>query len=142
VIDADILKKALAAGCDFIITPATSTQLLMDLANCPVPVLPGVSNTADILLATEFGYKELKLFPASLSGGAAFLSAMCSVFSDISFCPTGGINQKNQHEYMALTNVFAVGGTWVVKPEWVVDERWSKITDACEQACNPAQGIS
>jgi len=142
VIDADILKKALSAGSDFIITPATSTRLLMDLANCPVPVLPGVSNTADILLAREFGYTELKLFPASLSGGVAFLSAMRSVFKDISFCPTGGIDDRNQQEYLALTNVFAVGGTWVAKPEWVELAQWSKITSACEQACNSAQGVS
>jgi len=132
VLDADILKQALSAGSDFIITPATSTKLLMDLANCPVPVLPGVSNTADILLATEFGYKELKLFPASLSGGTAFLSAMCSVFKDITFCPTGGVNQTNQQEYMALSNVFAVGGTWIAKPHWVEQRQWSKITAACK----------
>ena len=142
VIDADILKKALNAGSDFIITPATSTKLLMKLENCPVPVLPGVSNTADILLAREFGYKELKLFPASLSGGAPFLSAMGSVFKDISFCPTGGINQSNQQEYLALTNVFAVGGTWIAKPEWVADKSWSKITSACQQASITAQGVS
>ncbi len=141
VIDADILKKALSAGSDFIITPATSTKLLMNLESCPVPVLPGVSNTADILLAREFGYKELKLFPASLSGGVAFLSAMSSVFKDISFCPTGGIDDKNQQEYLALKNVFAVGGTWVAKPEWVQLAQWSKITSACEQACKSVQGI-
>jgi len=134
VIDADILNEALSAGSDFIITPATSTKLLMTLENCPVPVVPGVSNTADILLSREFGYTELKLFPASLSGGAAFLSAMGSVFSDISFCPTGGINHSNQAEYLALKNVFAVGGTWIAKPEWVELAQWAKITSACKAA--------
>jgi len=134
VLDADILKKALSAGSDFIITPATSRQLLTELATCPVPVLPGVSNTADILLAREFGYTELKLFPAALSGGADFLSAMCSVFKDISFCPTGGINQSNQQEYLALSNVFAVGGTWIAKSHWVEQAQWAKITAACEAA--------
>lgn len=134
VIDADIYKQALDAGCDFIITPAISNQLLTCLSNCPVPVLPGVSNTADILLASEFGYKEVKLFPASLSGGTTFLSAMGSVFKDISFCPTGGINAKNQQDYLALSNVFAIGGTWVANSEWVDNEDWSKITAACRSA--------
>lgn len=104
------------------------------MSNCPVPVLPGVSNTADILLASEFGYKEVKLFPASLSGGAAFLSAMGAVFKGISFCPTGGINAKNQQDYLALSNVFAIGGTWVANSEWVDNEDWSKITAACRSA--------
>ena len=134
VIDADILKQALDAGSDFIITPTISTQLLTQLADCSVPVLPGVSNAADILVAREFGYTQLKLFPASLSGGADFLSAMNSIFSDISFCPTGGINLGNQQEFLALTNVFAVGGTWVAKSDWVNSGQWSKITSACVEA--------
>jgi len=131
ILDADILQQALSAGSDFIITPTISKDLLIHLATCNVPVLPGVSTASDILLAREFGYKEVKLFPASLSGGAPFLSAMSAIFQDISFCPTGGINGSNKHEYLNLNNVFAVGGTWVVKKEWVESKDWAQITAAC-----------
>lgn len=134
VIDSNILKQAIDAGSDFIITPTISSQLLTELDDCSVPVLPGVSNAADILLAREFGYSQLKLFPASLSGGAPFLSAMTSIFQGITFCPTGGINQSNQADFLALKNVFAVGGTWIAKPEWVENKDWSKITQACAAA--------
>lgn len=134
VIDVDILNQAIEAGSDFIITPTISTTLLTQLADCPVPVLPGVSNASDILLAREFGYSELKLFPASLSGGVPFLKAMGSVFSGISFCPTGGISATNQQDFLALKNVFAVGGTWVANSSWVESENWSAITNACELA--------
>lgn len=136
VIDARLLNQALAAGADFIVTPATSKLLLAELAGCGVPVLPGVSNTGDILLAYEHGYTELKLFPASLSGGAAFLRAMSSVFQSIRFCPTGGVNQQNMQDYLALSNVFAVGGTWVSPAEWVQQGNWQAITTACQQAIN------
>lgn len=134
VIDADILKQALDAGSDFIITPTITSQLLTDLSQCPVPVVPGVSCASDILLAREFGYKEVKLFPASLSGGAPFIKAMSSIFRDITFCPTGGIHEGNQQEFLALSNVFAVGGTWIAKPEWVEQGQWEKITSACKAA--------
>jgi 2-dehydro-3-deoxyphosphogluconate aldolase/(4S)-4-hydroxy-2-oxoglutarate aldolase len=134
IIDADILKQAVDAGSDFIITPTTSTKLLTQLADCPVPVLPGVSNASDILLAREFGYSQVKLFPASLSGGAPFIKAMSSIFRDITFCPTGGISLSNQQDYLSLGNVFAVGGTWVAKPEWVESGEWDKITQACKEA--------
>jgi len=134
IIDAESLRLALDAGSDFIITPTISSQLLTALDDCPVPVLPGVSNTSDILLAREFGYTELKLFPASLSGGASFLSAMSSVFKGLSFCPTGGINQDNKQEHLSLPNVFAVGGTWVAKQEWLESKDWGKITAACQAA--------
>ena len=139
VVNESIFNSAIEAGSDFIITPTISSKLLSCLDNSPVPVLPGVSNAADILMATEFGYKELKLFPASLSGGAPFLSAMRAVFKDISFCPTGGINEKNQQEYLDLANVFAVGGTWMAKPEWVANENWAAITEACKIAMSEGE---
>lgn len=134
VTDEDILKQAIEAGADFIVTPATSTKLLGYLVDCGVPVLPGVSNTADILLAREFGFTEMKLFPASLSGGAPFLKAVSSIFQDVTFCPTGGITQANKQDYLSLPNVFAVGGTWVCQPEWINIENWQAITNSCLSA--------
>lgn len=131
-----ILQQAIDAGSDFIVTPAISEKLLGYLINCGVPVLPGVSNTGDILMAREFGFTELKLFPAALSGGVPFLSAVNSVFQDIKFCPTGGVSAKNKNDYLSLTNVIAVGGTWVCLKEWVENENWQAITDACKEAIN------
>jgi len=131
-----ILQQAIDAGSDFIVTPAVSDKLLGQLANCGIPVLPGVSNTGDILMAIEHGFTELKLFPASLSGGAPFLAAVGSVFQGIQFCPTGGVSEQNKQDYLSLDNVIAVGGTWVCRKEWVAQENWSAITDACKQALN------
>lgn len=136
VINSQILKQALDAGSDFIVTPAVSDKLLSELADTGVPVLPGVSNTGEILMASEYGFEELKLFPASLSGGAKFLAALSSVFQSIRFCPTGGVNQSNKMDYLSLNNVFAVGGTWVSPKSWVEQENWQAITDACIEAIN------
>ncbi|GAB3035193.1 bifunctional 4-hydroxy-2-oxoglutarate aldolase/2-dehydro-3-deoxy-phosphogluconate aldolase [Bowmanella dokdonensis] len=136
VTDAQILKQAIDAGSDFIVTPAVSERLLGELAACGVPVLPGVSNTGEILMASEYGFAELKLFPASLSGGAPFLAALSSVFQSIRFCPTGGVNQQNKMDYLSLNNVFAVGGTWVAPAKWVQQGNWKAITTACYHALN------
>jgi 2-dehydro-3-deoxyphosphogluconate aldolase/(4S)-4-hydroxy-2-oxoglutarate aldolase len=134
VINETILQQAIDAGSDFIVTPAVSPKLLSALAKCGVPVLPGVSNTGDILMALEYGFEEQKLFPASLAGGAPFVSAVSSVFRSVSFCPTGGVSESNKMDYLSLNNVFAVGGTWVAKKEWVAQENWQAITDSCIQA--------
>ncbi|BDX05451.1 bifunctional 4-hydroxy-2-oxoglutarate aldolase/2-dehydro-3-deoxy-phosphogluconate aldolase [Planctobacterium marinum] len=136
VTDTGLLKSALEVGSDFIVTPAVSEKLLAALASCTVPVLPGVSNNGDIMLAKEAGFDELKLFPAELSGGVPFLSAVAAVFPQLRFCPTGGVKPANRRDYLALSNVFAVGGTWVATPAWVQQQDWSAITTACQEALN------
>nr|WP_136251037.1 bifunctional 4-hydroxy-2-oxoglutarate aldolase/2-dehydro-3-deoxy-phosphogluconate aldolase [Ningiella ruwaisensis] len=128
------LKKALDAGADFIVTPAVSPKLLTLLNDCKVPVLPGVSNTGEILMALEAGFTEQKLFPAALAGGVKFLSAISSVFQSVKFCPTGGVNAANKADFLALSNVFAVGGTWVAPKPWVEDKNWEAVTKACREA--------
>lgn len=134
ILNSEVLENAIEAGADFIVTPAVSESLLRELVSCHLPVLPGVSNTGEILLASEFGFEELKLFPASLSGGAPFLASLASVFQSIRFCPTGGVNQENKTDYLSLNNVFAVGGTWVAQKEWVAQKKWQAITNACHEA--------
>lgn len=134
VTNEDILQKSIDAGADFIVTPAVSEKLLSFLVDCPVPVLPGVSNTGEILMAQEFGFTEMKLFPASLSGGASFLSAISSVFQQVKFCPTGGVTQKNKEDYLSLNNVFAVGGSWLAHKDWVNNEDWEAVFNACQLA--------
>jgi len=133
IIDDASLKVAVNAGADFIVTPAVTERLLTALTASGLPVLPGVSTVADIVLAREHGFREMKLFPASLSGGAAFIKAVGGLFKDTRFCPTGGVSATNYQEYLSLSNIFAVGGTWIAKPEWVASKNWQAITDACLQ---------
>lgn len=137
VVDQAVLEAALQAGSDFIVTPAISPKLLVSLAELDIPVLPGVSNTGDILLARDMGFTELKLFPANLSGGHQFIKSVSSVFPDISFCPTGGVNESNQFDYLKLKNCFAVGGTWIAKPEWIQSGDFARVTEACQKANRP-----
>lgn len=134
VIDTEILARAIRAGADFIVTPAVTPNLLEAATNCGVPVVPGVASPADIALAREYGFRVMKLFPATLAGGVPFLQAVSAVFRDVVFCPTGGIKPENQAEFLALPNVIAVGGTWVAKKEWVEAEDWQQITQACVEA--------
>ncbi|QJR81117.1 bifunctional 4-hydroxy-2-oxoglutarate aldolase/2-dehydro-3-deoxy-phosphogluconate aldolase [Alteromonas pelagimontana] len=128
------IAEAKAAGSQFIVTPTVSPTLLQALVEAELPFIPGTANAADILMAAEFGVKELKFFPAHLNGGAPMLKALSSIFQNIVFCPTGGVTQQNMTEYLALPNVFAVGGSWMLPTEMVKAGNWQGLTDLCAQA--------
>ena len=127
-------KEAVDAGSQFLVTPTLSPRLLDGLMSSGVPFIPGTSNPADILMASEYGLKELKFFPAHLSGGAPMLKALSSIFKDIKFCPTGGVSGDNVGGYLKLNNVFAVGGSWMIPSSDVKSGNWHSITQKCEQA--------
>ena len=81
------------------------------------PFLPGVSNSSDIMNLMNLDYKFFKFFPAQAAGGLEYLKSLSGPFPEILFCPTGGINQNNAHEWLSQKNVICVGGSWIIPPE-------------------------
>jgi 2-dehydro-3-deoxyphosphogluconate aldolase/(4S)-4-hydroxy-2-oxoglutarate aldolase len=43
--------------------------------------------------------------------------------------PTGGVRPENAGEYLALPNVFAVGGTWIAPRADIAAGRWDAIAE-------------
>ncbi len=134
-----ILSKADAqaaknAGAQFLVSPASTPKLLQAMLDTDLPLAPGVSTPSEIALAIEMGLTELKFFPANLSGGSAMLKALSGIFQQVRFCPTGGISQQNLSEYLALKNVFVVGGSWVSPAKAVAEQDWALITELSRQA--------
>ncbi len=109
----DVVEKL---GVQFLVSPGLSSNLAKRLKASNIPFLPGVSTPSDIVGAMAYGFDTLKFFPANIFGGIAALKTYGQVFPDIKFCPTGGINEANYRDFLALSNVVSVGGSWVVAP--------------------------
>jgi 2-dehydro-3-deoxyphosphogluconate aldolase/(4S)-4-hydroxy-2-oxoglutarate aldolase len=58
----------------------------------------------------------------------------------VRFMPTGGINVVNLASYLALSNVIAVGGTWIATAEAIGDQRWAAISALAKEARSIAAG--
>lgn len=114
------LEKALKAGARFIVTPGTTPRLREAIAQSPVPVLPGAVTISEMLTLAELGFSELKFFPAGAAGGLEYLKSVAGPCPGLKFCPTGGVGPKNMRDYLALPNIFAVGGSWLT-PKAAID---------------------
>lgn len=128
------LNQSIDAGAQFAISPGQTHDLLLAGREANIPLIPGIASISDLMQGLYLGYSHFKFFPAAVAGGIPMLRAIYSPFPQARFCPTGGINQGNYRDYLALPNVSCVGGSWIVPDEAINERNWALITDLCLSA--------
>ncbi len=121
-------KAAAAAGARFAVSPGYTSAVGQACRDLDLPLLPGVATGSEIMLCQEDGLTELKFFPSVQAGGAAMLKAWSGPFGDVVFCPTGGVTPSNALEFLALSNVVCVGGSWLVPADALIQGDWALVT--------------
>ena len=128
------VKAAKAAGATFGVSPGATDRILDACAEYDLPLLPGAATASEIMALLEKGYTVQKFFPAEQSGGAAFLKSIGSPIPQVKFGPTGGISLKNARDYLGLSNILCVGGSWVAPKEALARGDWASVTDLAHEA--------
>ena len=134
VLDVDQVEMAYRAGSQFVVTPGFNPAVVEACVERNVPVLPGVNNPTGVEQAMGFGLEAVKFFPAEASGGVSFLKALSGPYPSIRFLPTGGIAPNNLRDYLALPNVLACGGTWIVSPALTRASKFDEISRLADEA--------
>jgi 2-dehydro-3-deoxyphosphogluconate aldolase / (4S)-4-hydroxy-2-oxoglutarate aldolase len=134
VLTPDQGAAAMAHGARFLVSPGMTPSLIEAASAWPVPFLPGVATASEAMALADMGYRVLKFFPAEPAGGTAALKAIGAPLTDLVFCPTGGIDAVKAPSYLALSNVVAVGGSWVAPAKLVASGGWAAITALARDA--------
>jgi 2-dehydro-3-deoxyphosphogluconate aldolase/(4S)-4-hydroxy-2-oxoglutarate aldolase len=134
VLDPEQGRAAIEAGARFIVSPGMTPRLIAAAEEWGVPFLPGAVTASEAMALADLGYGCLKFFPAEASGGVAALKALAAPLAGITFCPTGGIDQRNAAAYLALPNVVAVGGSWVAPAAAVAAGDFGQVTALAREA--------
>lgn len=121
-------KAAADAGARFAVSPGFTEKMAQAAQDAKLPLLPGVATSSEVMMAREAGFDHLKFFPAMQAGGIPMLKAWQGPFFDVKFCPTGGVSPSNAAEFLALSNVICVGGSWLVPADVVAAKDWAHIT--------------
>jgi 2-dehydro-3-deoxyphosphogluconate aldolase/(4S)-4-hydroxy-2-oxoglutarate aldolase len=114
--------------CRFAVSPGSTPDLIAAAAAARCPWLPGAATLSEMMALAERGFTLQKFFPAEAAGGTRCLKSVAAVLNNLRFCPTGGIDEANVADYLALPNVLCVGGSWVAPPQLVKSGRWDEIT--------------
>lgn len=141
VLSAEQARAAQDAGAQFLVTPGTPAALADALMDATVPVIPGAATASEILALAARGFDAVKLFPAEPLGGIALVNALRGPLPDIGLCPTGGIVEAQLEDYLGLPNILCVGGSWLVRREWIAGGDYASVRDAAARAAETLASV-
>jgi 2-dehydro-3-deoxyphosphogluconate aldolase/(4S)-4-hydroxy-2-oxoglutarate aldolase len=128
------LSLAKVAGAQFAVSPGLSKQLVTEAKKEKLSYLPGIATVSEALFAYELGLTQLKFFPAEMMGGIKMLSAISEVLPSLRFCPTGGINSGNFINYLKLSLIPCIGGTWIAPRSLIEKGNFAEIASHAKEA--------
>lgn len=134
VLSADQSQEVIRRGASFIVSPGLD-EASVEAANAAgIPILPGISTATELQQAWNMGLRTVKLFPASIVGGPKMVKALSSVFRDVRFMPTGGVNPANLIDYLSMPAVLACGGSWLTPKDAIAAGNFGAITTLAKDA--------
>jgi 2-dehydro-3-deoxyphosphogluconate aldolase / (4S)-4-hydroxy-2-oxoglutarate aldolase len=139
VLNVDTVKRAVDCGAKFIVSPGFNSKVVSYCMANQIPITPGTSTATDIDAALDHGLTTVKFFPAEAIGGLKLLKALSAPYGMMNFMPTGGITPGNMCEYFKLSNVFAIGGSWMVTREMLAEKQFEMITELTTEAVRLAK---
>lgn len=128
------LERAQSLGARYALSPGATPDLLDAASRSEMPFIPGIATASELMAALAHGFATVKFFPAVAAGGVPALKALAGPFPQARFCPTGGIDEKNAREWLAHSNVVAVGGSWVCSTSDIRAQAWGEITAKAQRA--------
>lgn len=140
VLNAAQAKAAQQAGADFIVSPGFNPNTVKACQDMDIPITPGINNPTAIEAALEHGIDTVKYFPAEASGGIPMLKALLAPYAMLKIMPTGGINAKNIRDYLAIKNVIACGGSWMVEKSLLAAQNWAEVERLGKETVALVQG--
>jgi len=144
VVTREQAQRCVDLGVSFGVAPGFNPETVRLFQESGVPFIPGVLSPSEIESAYGHGCTLLKFFPAGAAGGPTMLRALAEPYASLGvrFCPTGGVNVDNMNEYLSMSQVFAVGGSWIASKRQIVEKQWSVITQQTREALARAREVA
>ena len=123
-------------GVCFGVSPGINPAIVKEAISCDLPFAPGIATPSELELALSLGCRVVKYFPAEGMGGLSFLKSMDAPYKHLGvrYIPLGGITPNNLADYAKLTQVVAIGGSWIASKELIKSANWSEITKGARAA--------
>ena len=138
----DQVAAAKEAGAVFGVAPGFDPAIVAYAGEIGLPMVPGIATASELSQALTAGVPMVKFFPAEAAGGVKMIKNLLGAFrfTGVKFMPTGGINAVNVRDYLAVPEIVACGGTWIVPKDALAANDWDAIRRLAAEAAAIAKG--
>jgi 2-dehydro-3-deoxyphosphogluconate aldolase / (4S)-4-hydroxy-2-oxoglutarate aldolase len=126
VLDAPSAEDAIAAGAQFLVTPAVVPEVVAVGNRRGVPVVCGALTPTEALTAVRTGADLVKIFPARL-GGPAYVRDLLGPLPNLKVVATGGVEPENARAFLDAGAVAVAMGGNLVSERTVNEEGWAEL---------------
>lgn len=124
-------RAAIAAGAQFIVTPALNFETIKVCTDQQVAIMPGALTPTEILSGWNAGASAIKVFPAR-AFGPGYFKDLREPLPQLKLVPTGGVSLENAAEFVR-NGAIAVGvGGNLVDKNLVAANNWAAIRQKAE----------
>jgi len=143
ILTVDMLKSARKAGAAFGVAPGFDPVIVEEARDSLFPFCPGVATASELSQALTAGVPMVKFFPAEAAGGVKMIKNLLGAFrfTGVKFMPTGGINLGNLADYLAVPEIVACGGTWIVPKDALAAGDYAAIERLAAEASGVVKSL-
>ncbi len=132
VLSLPMLKKALEAGAEFIVSPTLIPDVVSQCVKNETPVFPGAFTPQEIYTAHLAGASMVKVFPTKIVG-PEYLKEIKGPFPDIELMACGGVNSGNINAFFENgASAVAFGGS-IFKKSWLREGEFDRIAASIQE---------
>jgi 2-dehydro-3-deoxyphosphogluconate aldolase/(4S)-4-hydroxy-2-oxoglutarate aldolase len=132
VLDAATVKKAVAAGAKFIISPSFNIETIRATKELGAVSIPGALTPTEMVNAFNSGGDIIKVFPAS--SNVNYIKEVRAPLPHIPLMPTGGITVENIKEFQKAGAVaFGIGTALVNTKEKITGDYLRQLAEKAHQ---------
>ena len=137
----DQLTRLQDLGIRWAVSPGWCPVLAETAQRLGIGLLPGISTPGEAMQASRMGYQQVKLFPAKVLGGPAYLRAIAAPLPELTFVATGGVSEENMADWFALPQITAVGGSWMLAETLIQQQEWQRLGSLAKASLVTAKSL-
>jgi len=118
--DLEGARRAVDAGAMFVTSPGLDSRSILEFViQEDLVVIPGALTPSELYTAWQAGADFVKVFPCHSMGGPRYIQSLHAPFPEIPLVASGGVNQVNAGDFIAVGAIALGIGTELIPREAV-----------------------